>query len=254
MINYLAIKAIYFHEMNRTRRTILQSIISPILSTSLYFIIFGSAIGSRIKEIDGVTYGMFIVPGLLMLNILTQSVSNGSFSTYFPKFNGTIYELQAAPISGLEMIIGFVGATSTKSIILGTLIILTASFFIELNVAHPFLMVFFLIMTSITFSLFGFIIGLWANNFEKLSLIPLIVITPLVFLGGSFYSISMLPDIWQKISLFNPVLYLVSGFKYSFYEISDVSIFTSISTIVLIFMILMFITLLIFKKGYNLRD
>ena len=254
MINYLAIKAIYFHEMNRTRRTILQSIISPILSTSLYFIIFGSAIGSRIKEIDGVTYGMFIVPGLLMLNILTQSVSNGSFSTYFPKFNGTIYELQAAPISGIEMIIGFVGATATKSIILGTLIILTASFFIELNVAHPFLMVFFLIMTSITFSLFGFIIGLWANNFEKLSLIPLIVITPLVFLGGSFYSISMLPDIWQKISLFNPVLYLVSGFKYSFYEISDVSIFTSISTIVLIFMILMFITLLIFKKGYNLRD
>ena len=254
MINYLAIKAIYFHEMNRTRRTILQSIISPILSTSLYFIIFGSAIGSRIKEIDGVTYGMFIVPGLLMLNILTQSVSNGSFSTYFPKFNGTIYELQAAPISGIEMIIGFVGATSTKSIILGTLIILTASFFIELNVAHPFLMVFFLIMTSITFSLFGFIIGLWANNFEKLSLIPLIVITPLVFLGGSFYSISMLPDIWQKISLFNPVLYLVSGFKYSFYEISDVSIFTSISTIVLIFMTLIFITLLIFKKGYNLRD
>ena len=254
MINYLAIKAIYFHEMNRTRRTILQSIISPILSTSLYFIIFGSAIGSRIKEIDGVTYGMFIVPGLLMLNILTQSVSNGSFSTYFPKFNGTIYELQAAPISGIEMIIGFVGATATKSIILGTLIILTASFFIDLNVAHPFLMVFFLIMTSITFSLFGFIIGLWANNFEKLSLIPLIVITPLVFLGGSFYSISMLPDIWQKISLFNPVLYLVSGFKYSFYEISDVSIFTSISTIVVIFMILMFITLLIFKKGYNLRD
>jgi ABC-2 type transport system permease protein len=254
MINYLAIKAIYFHEMNRTRRTILQSIISPILSTSLYFIIFGSAIGSRIKEIDGVTYGMFIVPGLLMLNILTQSVSNGSFSTYFPKFNGTIYELQAAPISGIEMIIGFVGATATKSIILGTLIILTASFFIDLNVAHPFLMVFFLIMTSITFSLFGFIIGLWANNFEKLSLIPLIVITPLVFLGGSFYSISMLPAIWQKISLFNPVLYLVSGFKYSFYEISDVSIFTSISTIVLIFMTLIFITLLIFKKGYNLRD
>ena len=254
MINYLAIKAIYLHEMNRTRRTILQSIISPILSTSLYFIIFGSAIGSRIKEIDGVTYGMFIVPGLLMLNILTQSVSNGSFSTYGPKFNGTIYELQAAPISGIEMIIGFVGATATKSIILGTLIILTASFFIDLNVAHPFLMVFFLIMTSITFSLFGFIIGLWADNFEKLSLIPLIVITPLVFLGGSFYSISMLPEIWQKISLFNPVLYLVSGFKYSFYEISDVSIYTSISTIVLIFMIFIIITLLIFKKGYNLRD
>ena len=186
MINLLAVKAIYFHEMNRTKRTILQSIISPILSTSLYFIIFGSAIGSRIKEIDGVTYGMFIVPGLLMLNLLTQSVSNGSFSTYFPKFNGTIFELQAAPISGVEMIIGFVGATATKSILLGLLIIATASFFIDLNILHPFLMVFFLLMTAITFSLFGFVIGLWADNFEKLSLIPLIVITPLVFLGGSF--------------------------------------------------------------------
>ena len=186
MINLLAVKAIYFHEMNRTKRTILQSIISPILSTSLYFIIFGSAIGSRIKEIDGVTYGMFIVPGLLMLNLLTQSVSNGSFSTYFPKFNGTIFELQAAPISGVEMIIGFVGATATKSILLGLLIIATATFFIDLNILHPFLMVFFLLMTAITFSLFGFVIGLWADNFEKLSLIPLIVITPLVFLGGSF--------------------------------------------------------------------
>ena len=173
MINLLAVKAIYFHEMNRTRRTILQSIISPILSTSLYFIIFGSAIGSRIKEIDGVTYGMFIVPGLLMLNLLTQSVSNGSFSTYFPKFNGTIFELQAAPISGLETIIGFVGATATKSILLGLLIIATASFFIDLNILHPLLMVFFLLMTAITFSLFGFLIGLWADNFEKLSLIPL---------------------------------------------------------------------------------
>ena len=254
MINLLAVKAIYFHEMNRTRRTILQSIISPIISTSLYFIIFGSAIGSRIKEIDGVTYGMFIVPGLLMLNLLTQSVSNGSFSTYFPKFNGTIFELQAAPISGVEMIIGFVGATATKSILLGLLIIATASFFIDLNILHPLLMVFFLLMTAITFSLFGFVIGLWADNFEKLSLIPLIVITPLVFLGGSFYSINMLPEIWQKISLLNPVLYLVSGFKYSFYEISDVSIWTSIITILLILLILIVITLLIFKKGYNLRN
>ncbi len=254
MINFLAIKAIYFHEMNRTKRTILQSIISPILTTSLYFIIFGSAIGSRIKEIDGVTYGMFIVPGLLMLNLLTQSISNGSFSTYFPKFNGTIFELQAAPISGFELITGFVGATATKSIMLGALIIITASFFIDLNIAHPFLMVFFLFMTSITFSLFGFIIGLWADNFEKLSLIPLIIVTPLVFLGGSFYSISMLPEIWQKISMLNPVLYLVSGFKYSFYEISDVSIFTSIFTIILIFIIFIIITLLIFQKGYNLRN
>ena len=194
---------------------------------------------------------MFIVPGLLMLNLLTQSVSNGSFSTYFPKFNGTIFELQAAPISGLEMIVGFVGATATKSILLGSLIILTASFFIDLNILHPFLMIFFLLMTAITF---GFVIGLWADNFEKLSLIPLIVITPLVFLGGSFYSINMLPEIWQKISLLNPVLYLVSGFKYSFYEISDVSIWTSIITIILILFILIVITLLIFKKGYNLRS
>ena len=197
---------------------------------------------------------MFIVPGLLMLNLLTQSVSNGSFSTYFPKFNGTIFELQAAPISGVEMIIGFVGATATKSILLGLLIIVTSSFFIDLNILHPLLMVFFLLMTAITFSLFGFVIGLWADNFEKLSLIPLIIITPLVFLGGSFYSINMLPEIWQKISLLNPVLYLVSGFKYSFYEISDVSIWTSIITILLILLILIVITLLIFKKGYNLRN
>lgn len=254
MINYKAISAIYFHEMNRTKRTIFQSIVSPILTTSLYFIIFGSAIGSRIKEIDGVSYGMYIVPGLLMLNLLTQSVSNGSFSTFFPKFNGTIFELQAAPISGIEMIIGFVGATASKSIILGFLIIATSSFFINLTVAHPILMIFFLILTAISFSLFGFIIGIWADNFEKLSLIPLIIITPLVFLGGSFYSISMLPAIWQKISLFNPVLYLVSGFKYSFYEISDVSVFTSIITIMLILFSCILLTLLIFKKGYNLRN
>lgn len=254
MINYRAVKAIYFHEINRTKRTVFQSIVSPILSTSLYFIIFGSAIGSRITHIDGISYGMFIVPGLIMLNILTQSVSNGSFSTFFPKFNGTIFELQAAPISGLEMIMGFVGATATKSILLGVLIILTSSFFINLEVAHPFLMIFFLILTSISFSLFGFIIGLWAGNFEKLTLIPLIIITPLVFLGGSFYSISMLPDLWQKISLFNPVLYLVSGLKYSFYEISDVSLFTSIATIIVILALCILITLVIFKKGYNLRN
>ncbi len=254
MINYRAITAIYFHEINRTKRTIFQSIISPILTTSLYFIIFGSAIGSRIKEIDGVSYGMYIVPGLLMLNLLTQSISNGSFSTFFPKFNGTIFELQAAPISGLELILGFVGATATKSILLGTLIILTSSFFIDLQIMHPLLMIFFLVITSITFSLFGFIIGIWADNFEKLSLIPLIIVTPLVFLGGSFYSISMLPSIWQKISLLNPVLYLVSGFKYSFYEISDVSIFTSVLTILLILFTCLMLILFIFKKGYNLRN
>ena len=254
MINYRAIIAIYLHEMNRTKRTIFQSIISPIISTSLYFIIFGSAIGSRITHIDGISYGMFIVPGLIMLNLLTQSISNGSFSTFFPKFNGTIFELQAAPISGFEMILGFVGATASKSILLGTLIIITSSFFIDLKIAHPTLMIFFLLLTSISFSLLGFIIGLWADNFEKLSLIPLIIITPLVFLGGSFYSISMLPDIWQKISLFNPVLYLVSGLKFSFYEISDVSLLTSVTTILFILFVCIMITLIIFKKGYNLRN
>ncbi len=254
MINYKAIIAIYFHEIERTKRTIFQSIISPILTTSLYFIIFGSAIGSRIKEIDGVSYGMYIVPGLLMLNLLTQSISNGSFSTFFPKFNGTIYELQAAPISGIEMIIGFVGATASKSILLGTLIIITATFFIDLNIAHPFLMIFFLLLTSITFSMFGFIIGIWADNFEKLSLIPLIIITPLVFLGGSFYSIEMLPEFWQKISLLNPVLYLVSGFKFSFYEISDVSILTSIITILIKLSLCILFIIYIFVKGYNLRN
>ena len=253
MINLLAVKAIYFHEMNRTRRTILQSIISPILSTSLYFIIFGSAIGSRIKEIDGVTYGMFIVPGLLMLNLLTQSVSNGSFSTYFPKFNGTIFELQAAPISGVEMIIGFVGATATKSILLGLLIIATASFFIDLNILHPLLMVFFLLMTAITFSLFGFVIGLWADNFEKLSLIPLIVITPLVFLGGSFYSINMLPLFWQKVSLLNPVVYLISGFRWAFYGTGDVSLTTSLLVIAVILASCVLSIRWIFKTGYGLK-
>ena len=254
MINLLAVKAIYFHEMNRTRRTILQSIISPILSTSLYFIIFGSAIGSRIKEIDGVTYGMFIVPGLLMLNLLTQSVSNGSFSTYFPKFNGTIFELQAAPISGVEMIIGFVGATATKSILLGLLIIATASFFIDLSILHPLLMVFFLLMTAVTFSLFGFVIGLWADNFEKLQLIPILIITPLVFLGGSFYSINMLPEFWQKVSLLNPVLYLVSGFRWSFYEIADVSIYTSLITMLFFLLTCVSIISYTFAKGYKIKS
>ena len=254
MINFKAVIAIYFHEIERTKRTIFQSIISPILTTSLYFIIFGSAIGSRIKEIDGVSYGMYIVPGLLMLNLLTQSISNGSFSTFFPKFNGTIYELQAAPISGIEMILGFVGATASKSLLLGTLIIITSSFFIDLNIAHPFLMIFFLLITSITFSMFGFIIGLWADNFEKLTLIPLIIVTPLVFLGGSFYSINMLPEFWQKISLLNPVLYLVSGVKYSFYEISDVSILTSIITILIKLLLCILFIVYIFVKGYNLRN
>ncbi len=253
-MNWQAIKSIFIHEMDRTKRTIFQSILSPILSTSLYFIVFGSAIGSKITEVDGISYGSFIVPGLIMLSLLTQSISNGSFSIFFPKFNGTIYELLAAPISGLEIILGFVGATATKSMILGLLIIITATFFVQIEIAHPIVMIFFLIMTSVTFSLFGFIIGIWADNFEKLQLIPLIIITPLVFLGGSFYSINMLPEFWQKVSLFNPVLYLVSGFRWSFYEVSDVDITISVVTILFIFSICIAITLFIFKKGYNLRN
>ncbi len=253
-MNWLAIRAIYHHEMDRMRRTVFQSILSPILSTSLYFIVFGSAIGSRIPVIEGVSYGSFIVPGLIMLSLLTLSISNGSFSIFFPKFNGTIYELMAAPISSIEILIGFVGATSTKSILVGVLIIITSSFFVKLEIAHPFFMMFFLITTAVTFSLFGFIIGVWADNFEKLQLIPLIIITPLVFLGGSFYSINMLPVFWQNVSMFNPVLYLVSGFRWSFYEVSDVNVFTSIITIVCILISCILITLLIFKKGYNLRN
>ena len=233
-MNWYAIKSMYLHEMDRMRRTIFQSILSPVISTSLYFIVFGSAIGSRITEIGGVNYGTFIVPGLIMLSLLTQSISNASFGIFFPKFSGTIYELLAAPISSFEIILGFVGAAATKSIIVGSIIIITAGFFVELHIAHPVVMIFFLIITSITFSLFGFIIGIWADNFEKLQLIPILIITPLVFLGGSFYSIDMFPEFWQKVSLLNPVLYLVSGFRWSFFEVSDVSLITSLSTIFLI--------------------
>ena len=229
-MNYYGVKAIYLHEMDRMRRTLFQSLVSPLISTSLYFIVFGSAIGSRITEVDGVAYGSFIVPGMIMLTLLTQSISNASFGIYFPKFTGTIYELLAAPISSFEIILGFVGAAATKSLIIGCVIIATAGLFVDLNIAHPLVMMFFLIFTAVTFSLFGFIIGFWADNFEKLQLIPILIITPLVFLGGSFYSINMLPEFWQKVSLFNPVLYLVSGFRWSFYEIADVSIFTSLAT------------------------
>ena len=253
-MNWRAIKSIYYHEMDRTRRTILQSIFAPVISTSLYFVVFGSAIGSRITEVDGVNYGSFIVPGLIMLTLLTQSISNASFGIYFPKFTGTIYELLAAPISSLEIIFGFVGAAATKSIIVGFIIIFTASFFVDLHIAHPFLMVIILILTSITFSLFGFIIGIWADNFEKLQLIPLLIITPLVFLGGSFYSINMLPEIWQKISLLNPVLYLVSGFRWSFYEIADVEIWISITTIFIILLVCLTIVSWIFTTGYKIKN
>ena len=253
-MNFQGIKAIYLHEMDRMRRTLFQSIVSPLISTSLYFVVFGSAIGSRITEVGGINYGSFIVPGMIMLTLLTQSISNASFGIYFPKFTGTIYELLAAPLSSFEIILGFVGAAATKSLIIGIVIILTANIFVDFTIAHPFIMFLFLILTAITFSLFGFIIGFWADNFEKLQLIPILVITPLVFLGGSFYSIDMLPDFWQKISLLNPVLYLVSGFRWSFYEISDVSIWTSIATIILILTSCILIIYFTFEKGYKIKD
>ena len=253
-MNYYGVKAIYLHEMNRMRRTLFQSLISPLISTSLYFIVFGSAIGSRITEIDGVAYGSFIVPGMIMLTLLTQSISNASFGIFFPKFSGTIYELLAAPISSFEIILGFVGAAATKSLIIGCVIIATAGMFVDLSIAHPFIMIFFLVLTAVTFSLFGFIIGFWADNFEKLQLIPILVITPLVFLGGSFYSINMLPQFWQNVSLLNPVLYLVSGFRWSFYEIADVSIITSLSTILFMLVSCIIIISVSFAKGYKIKN
>ncbi|MDB3936292.1 ABC transporter permease [Granulosicoccus sp.] len=253
-MNVEAVKAIYINEMRRTRKTLMQSIASPVISTVLYFVVFGSAIGSRIQAIEGVSYGAFIVPGLIMLSLLTQSISNASFGIFFPKFTGTVYEVMSAPISFYEVVLGYVGAAASKSFIIGVIILVTASFFVELRVAHPFWMFFFLVMTCIAFSLFGFIIGLWADNFEKLQLIPLLVITPLVFLGGSFYSIDMLPELWQKISLLNPVLYLISGFRWSFFEVSDVSVTVSLA-MVSVFMIACLGTVyLMFKTGYKLRQ
>ena len=254
MMNIQGIKAIYFHEMDRMRRTIFQSILSPLISTSLYFVVFGAAIGSRISEVSGVNYGSFIVPGMIMLTLLTQSISNSSFGIYFPKFTGTIYEILAAPLSSFEIILGFVGAAATKSLIIGLIIIGTAGFFVDLYIMHPFIMLFLLVLTSITFSLFGFIIGYWADNFEKLQLIPILIISPLVFLGGSFYSIDMLPEFWQKVSLLNPVLYLVSGFRWSFYEISDVSIYVSLITIFSILIICIAIIIFSFSKGYKIKN
>ncbi len=252
-MNFYAVKAIYKFEMARTFRTLLQSVVSPIVSTSLYFIVFGSAIGSRIQEVDGITYGSFIVPGLLMLSLLTQSVANASFGIYFPKFTGTIYELLSAPVSMREVVLGYVGAAASKSLLLGLIILATAGFFVPLQIAHPFAMLFFLILTCITFSLLGFIIGIWADNFEKLQLIPLLVITPLVFLGGSFYSVDMLPGFWQKVALLNPVLYLISGFRWSFYEISDVNVGISVAMILLFLSMAIFTVWRIFKTGYQLR-
>lgn len=253
-MNYQAIKAIYIFEMSRMKRTLFQSIVSPVISTTLYFVVFGAAIGSRITEIDGVSYGSFIVPGLIMLSILTESVSNASFGIYFPKFSGTIYEVLSAPISFAEITIGYVGAAATKSIIVGTIILFTANLFVPINISHPFWMIAFLVLTCIAFSLFGFIIGLWADNFEKLQIIPTLIITPLVFLGGSFYSISMLPPLWQKITLFNPVLYLVSGFRWSFFEVSDVSVGTSLLMILLFLSACIALIAWMFQTGYKLKQ
>lgn len=253
-MNINAIKVIYKYEMLRAWETILQSFASPVISTALYFVVFGSAIGSRIESIEGVTYGAFIVPGLMMLALLTQSISNASFGIFFPKFTGTIYEVMSAPISFVEIIIGYVGAAATKSFIIGLIILATAGFFVPLEIAHPFWMMAFLILTCISFSLFGFIIGLWATNFEKLQLIPMLVITPLVFLGGSFYSVGMLPPAWQTVTLFNPVVYLISGFRWSFFEVSDVSVGISLAVILVFLSLCLFIVWAMFKTGYRLKQ
>ena len=252
-MNWRAVRAIYLFEMARTWRTLLQSVVAPVLSTSLYFVVFGTAIGSRISEVEGTSYGAFIVPGLIMLMVLTQSVSNAAFGIYFPRFVGTIFEILSAPVSFIEIVMGYVGAAATKSMLLGGIILATAGFFVQLEVAHPFWMLTFLILTSVTFSMLGFIIGIWADSFEKLQIVPLLIVTPLTFLGGSFYSISMLPPLWQNITLFNPVVYLVSGFRWSFYEISDVKVGVSVAVTGLFLMICLALIWWIFKTGYRLK-
>lgn len=252
-MNLRGVAAIYKFEMARMWRTKLQSIASPIMSTCLYFVVFGSAIGTRMSTIDNVGYGAFIVPGLIMLAVLSQSVSNASFGIYFPQFSGTIYEILSAPLSHFEIILGYVGAAATKSLILGILILFTSAFFVPLQVMHPLAMLFFLVMTAVTFSLFGFIIGIWADGFEKLQVIPMMLITPLTFLGGSFYSIDMLPPFWQKVSLFNPVVYLISGFRWSFYESSDVSLSVSLIMIGIFLSMCLGVVTYIFKTGYKLK-
>ena len=253
-MNVHAVIAIYRFEMARAFRTVFQSIVSPVISTSLYFVVFGAAIGSRIPQIEGVSYGAFIVPGLIMLSLLTQSLANASFGIYFPRFIGTIYELLSAPVSALEITLGYVGAAATKSIILGLIILATASLLVPLHIAHPFWMLAFLVLTAVTFSLFGFIIGIWADGFEKLQIIPLLIITPLTFLGGSFYSISVLPPLWQKISLFNPVVYLISGFRWSFYEVADVSLALSLGMTAVFLALCLGAVTWIFKTGYRLKN
>ena len=254
IINYYAVKAIFCFEMARTFRTIAQSIISPVVSTSLYFVVFGSAIGSRMSDIDGISYAAFLVPGLIMMSLLTQSIANASFGIYFPKFVGTIYEVLSAPVGPVDIVLGYVGAATTKAVMIGVIILLTAGFFVDLQVMHPVSMFTFMVLTSLTFSMFGFIIGIWADNFEKLQIFPLLIVMPLTFLGGSFYSINMLPEFWQKVTLFNPVVYLVSGFRWSFYEISDVNVGISI-VMTLVFLALCITGLYwIFKTGYRLKN
>ncbi|MBU8977542.1 MULTISPECIES: ABC transporter permease [unclassified Lysobacter] len=253
-MNLHAIRAIYRFEMARTFRTLMESIVSPVLSTSLYFIVFGAAIGGRMGEVDGVSYGAFIIPGLIMLSLLSESISNASFGIYMPKWAGTIYELLSAPVSAMEIVIGYVGAAATKSLMLGTLILLTARFFVPYEIQHPFWMLCFLVLTALTFSLFGFIIGLWADSFQRLQLVPLMIITPLTFLGGAFYSISMLPPLWQKIALFNPVVYLISGFRWSFFGIADVNVAVSATAIVGFLLLCLGVVWWIFRTGWKLKQ
>ena len=252
--NYQGFKAIYLHEMDRFRRTLLQSLISPVLSTSLYFIVFGSVIGGYVENIDGISYGSYIVPGLLMLTLLTQSISNTSFGIFFPKFNGTIYEILAAPISTFETVLAFVGAGATKTLIVGIVIFITSTFFVEVYVEKPLLMILLLILVAFTFALFGFLIGLMSSNFEQLSVIPTLVITPMVFLGGSLYSLDMLPTFWQTVTYFNPVVYLINGLRYSFYGVSDFNIWISISSMIFFLVICVVVVTMLLKRGYNIKS
>lgn len=252
-MNLHGVKAIYLFEMARTWRTLLQSVLAPVISTSLYFVVFGAAIGSRITEVDGVSYGAFIVPGLIMLSLLMQSVMNASFGIYFPRFIGTIYEILSAPVSYFEIVLGYVGAAATKSALLGLIILATASLIVPIEIAHPIWMMFFLVLTAVTFSLLGFILGIWADSFERLQIVPMLIITPLTFLGGSFYSIDMLPPVWQTVTLFNPIVYLISGFRWSFYENADVSLGISVTMTLAFLVLCLMIVRSIFKTGYRLR-
>ena len=252
-INYYGFRAIYLHEMDRFRRTLTQSLLSPVLTTSLYFIVFGSVIGGYVEKIDGISYGSYIVPGLLMLTLLTQSISNTSFGIFFPKFNGTIYEILAAPISTLEVVLAFVGAGATKTVIVGVMIFITSMFFVEVEVKYPLLMIFLLLLVSFTFALFGFLIGLVSKNFEQMSIIPSLVVTPMVFLGGSLYSLDMLPEFWQMVTYFNPVVYLINGLRYSFYGVSDFNIWISISLMILFLIICITMVSVLLKRGYNIK-